>query len=201
MPGTSRFGYKEAEIERRPQISPKKASFSVLTQNEQEAGYTYGYSERVDRDDEEDDITGGDLGYPSPQPVHHFVAPPTGRPSIDPYNAFDGDGMPTATTPKRNVPPLSAEMVGRDAGGIGSGSGIISRTMLLASGNATYDDPCEYLHSAWVEQGTRPNEYAFSSQTRGSETPLRDIPPPLSRPHNTTIRLRTTSTFADTQPD
>ena len=134
-------GRREAEIERRPELSPKKPSFSVLGQNEREAGYTYGYSEHLNRDGESD-IAAGDLGYPSPRGVH-FVPQSVGRPSIDPYGAFDGDGMPGAGTPKRNIPPLNAEMAGRDAGGIGGKPGLISRTMLLASSNATYDDPCK----------------------------------------------------------
>lgn len=141
---------KEAEIERRPQLSPKKASFTVLGQNEREAGYTYGYSEHDDVD-YQDDRADGDLGYSS-QPAVHFAGHTQmgGRGSIDPYGAFDGDGMPRqANTPKRNVPPpLVAEMAGRDAGGIGNKSGVVSRTMLLAS-SSTYVDPCEWSGS-WL---------------------------------------------------
>jgi hypothetical protein len=146
----NRHKNEEAEVERRPQLSPKKASFTVLGQNEREAGYTYGYSEHDDVD-YQDDRADGDLGFFS-QPAVHFAGHTQmgGRGSIDPYGAFDGDGMPRQTnTPKRNVPPpLVAEMAGRDAGGIGNKSGVVSRTMLLAS-SSTYDDPCEWSVS-WL---------------------------------------------------
>jgi hypothetical protein len=124
---------KPSERDGRPSLSPKKPSFTVLGQNERDAGYSYGYSEREDDDveDEYDDPTDGDLGYTSPR-TPYFVAP-----------------APPGLGASRRTTDTAAQMVGRDAGGIGNQSGVISRTMLLASGNAHYDDPCERIHTLY----------------------------------------------------
>jgi len=138
LPGTSGtpFIIKETETSSRPPLSPKKASFTVLGQNEREAGYSYGYSEHDDDDDE------GDLGH-GPARAVRFGSNDLPRRSIDAYGAFDGDGMGDQRTRARNTPDSMIAMVGGDAGGISGPPGVISRTMLLASGAPTYDDPCE----------------------------------------------------------
>ena len=139
LPGTSGTPFSnETEIPTRPALSPKKASFTVLGQNEHEAGYSYGYSEYDDDDDDE-----GDLGH-GPTRAVRFEPNDSPRRSIDAYGAFDGDGMGGQRTKARESPDSMVAMVGRDAGGIGRQSGAISRTMLLASGAPTYDDPCEF---------------------------------------------------------
>jgi hypothetical protein len=138
LPGTKRTLFiKETEISTRPSLSPKKASFSVLGQNEREAGYSYGYSEHDDDDEDK-----GDLGHGSARNVRFETDNPP-RHSMDAYGAFDGDGMGGQRTHVRGTPDPMLGMVGRDAGGIGGQSGVVSRTMLLASGGPTYDDPCE----------------------------------------------------------
>jgi hypothetical protein len=147
LSGTSGTPFtKETEISTRPPLSPKKASFTVLGQNEREAGYSYGYSEHDDDDDDE-----GDLGA-GPTRAVHFGSTVQPRHSVDAYGAFDGDGMGGQRTKGRDTPDSMIAMVGRDAGGVGGQCGAISRTMLLASGAPTYDDPCESCETSLLSR-------------------------------------------------
>jgi hypothetical protein len=135
MPSSSALRGKEVE-RLRPEMAPKRASFTPLGQNEREAGYSYGYSEH-----EDDESDTGDLGYVPLAPPSRRTGTPVGRGSVDTYGAFDGDGMPVVTSRREGT---MGSLTGRDAGGIGSKPGVISRTMLLASSETGYNDPCKW---------------------------------------------------------